>query len=361
MAADKDNISGAEAGERRAPRYRYSSGAGTGAAASDDGRNGVAEASVRVEEASRAAAVAARVPRLEGLDWNRTWIALAGAGLCLIALFPSELMGLQATWYSDPGWSHGFVVPLISLFLIRTKWETLKRLTPKGVWLGLAILLVGVVGQILYRVTGTTHMSTLSILVVLMGLVLFVLGWDYLKILWLPIGYLVFAIPPPKAMYSALTIPMQQVAAEVGVWFLPLFGCEAHRMSTIIQVMRPGADPVTLEVEQACSGMRMLVAFLALAVALAYSTARPMWQKVFLAFAAVPIAIFCNALRVTMTGVMVAKVNPSWGEGNAHAYFGLLMLIPAMFMQLGLAWVLENLFIEDDEAGPKTAAAGGRA
>jgi exosortase len=211
-----------------------------------------------------------------------------------------------------------------------------------------------VVGQVLYRATGTAHMSMLSILVVLMGTTLFVLGWDYLKILWLPIGYLVFAIPPPNTLYAALTIPMQQIAAEVGVWFMPLFGSEAHRMGTIIQVMKSGGgEPVTLEVEQACSGMRMLVAFLALAVALAYSTPRPVWQKVFLAVSAVPIAIFCNALRVTLTGIMVAKVNPHWGEGNAHAYFGLLMLIPAMFMQLALAWVLERLFVEtDDEVAP---------
>jgi exosortase len=284
-------------------------------------------------------------------------MALGAAGLCMVALFPSELSNLLSTWYTDAGWSHGFVVPLISLFLIRTKWETLRKLTPKGAWMGLAILLVGVCGQILYRITGTAHMSTLSILVVLMGMVLFVLGWDYLKILWLPIGYLVFAIPPPKAMYSALTIPMQQIAAEVGCWFLPLVGCEAHRMSTIIQVMRPGADPVSLEVEQACAGMRMLVAFVALAVALAYTTPRPVWQKVFLSFAAMPVAIFCNALRVTMTGFLVAKVNPSWGQGNAHAYSGLLMLIPALFLQLGLGWVLDHMFVEDDEA---PAGAGGK-
>ena len=258
MAAEQDNISsGEETGERRAPRYRYSSERGVETSARG-GAGAVVEATVAVGEGSHALGVTTSMHGsgldVPTLDWSRTWMALAAAGVCILALFPSEFSNLFATWYTDAGWSHGFVVPLISLFLIRIKWESLKKLTPRGTWVGFAILLVGVIGQILYRVTGTASMSTLSILVVLMGIVLFVLGWEYMKILWLPIGYLVFAIPPPKAMYAALTIPMQQIAAEVGVWFMPLLGCEAHRMSTLIEVMRPGQAPTVLDVEQACRG-----------------------------------------------------------------------------------------------------------
>jgi exosortase len=241
------------------------------------------------------------------------------------------------------------VVPLISLFFIRLKWEHLRRLTPAGSMWGLAIAAVGVVGQIFFRATGLEHMSGLSIVVVLDGLVLFVFGWQYMKMLWLPIGYLVFALPPPRALYVQVTMPMQAVAAELGVQLLPLFGGEGVRQGTVIDVGF-GGQHTQLFVAQACSGMRMLVAFFALAVALGYSTERPVWQKVTLAACALPIAILCNGLRVTLTGFLAVKVSEDWAKGDAHGFFGLAMLVPAMLMQLGVAWTLDRIFVEERPA-----------
>jgi exosortase/archaeosortase family protein len=79
-------------------------------------------------------------------------------------------------------------------------------------------------------------------------------------------------------------------------------------------------------------------------VALGYSTARPMWQKVFLGVSALPIAILCNGLRVTLTGVLGARFGEEWARGATHETLGLLMLIPALFMQLGMAWLLDRQF-----------------
>jgi exosortase len=298
----------------------------------------------------------AELPSL-ALDWTKIIIALVIAGICGLAFYPAELGDLVARWSSDPGWSHGFVVPLISVFLVSIKWDTLRRLTPQGSWFGLAILILGVAGQVTFRATGTDHMSDLSILVLLLGAVLFVFGWQHMKILWVPIGYLACAIPMPGPLYVKLTTPMQNIAAQLGVWLLPLFGGEGRRTGTIIEVFH-GSGVTQLNVEEACSGMRMLVAFFAVAVALAYSTSRPMWQKVFLAACALPIAIFCNAMRVTLTGILAARWGEQWAKGSAHAYFGLLMLIPALFMQLGIAWIFDHIFMDDHPAGA-TAAAGG--
>ena len=216
---------------------------------------------------------------------------------------------------------------------------------------------MGVVGQILFRATGVLHMSTLSIVVVLLGTVLFVFGWEYLKILWLPLGYLVFAIPPPKPLYVAMTTPMQMIAAKTGVIILALFGTEAQQQGNLIDVFNGTPNPLRLNVEEACSGMKMLVAFFALAVALAYSTARPMWQKVFLAVCALPIAILCNGLRVALTGEMGVRLGQQWTEGKTHEYVGMLMLIPALFLQLAMAWVLDRLFIDVPDT-VKSAEAG---
>jgi exosortase len=279
------------------------------------------------------------------LNWNAIWIVLAVVGLLIVLLYPTDLQRLAARWASDAGWSHGIVVPLIAVFFVRLKWDTLCQLTPRESLWGVAVLLAGVMGQVLFRATGLAYMSDLSLMVVLLGVLLFVFGWEHLKILWLPVSYLGFAIPPPTPLYVKVTMPMQMLAAELGVQLLPVFGGEGVRSGTVLDVSFGGVHQM-LNVEQACSGMRMLVAFFALAVALAYSTDRPTWQKVTLAACALPIAIICNGLRVTMTGYMAVKVNPDWAHGSAHEYFGLLMLGPALLMQLAVAWVLDRLFVE---------------
>jgi exosortase len=288
-------------------------------------------------------------PQAPPLQWGAIWGTLAGVGAVLVLLYSTALSALTNRWVSDAGWSHGFVVPLISLFFIRLKWDTLVRLVPQGTWLGLAVLLIGIGGQICFRATGLSHMAILSMVTSLYGIVLFVFGWEYLKVLWLPVGYLVFAIPPPDRLYVAITTPMQAMAAEFGVRLMPLFGIDAIRNGTVMDLVS-GGKSMQLFVAQACSGMRMLVAFFALAVALAYSTPRPVWQKVMLACCALPIAILCNGLRVTLTGVLAIYVHEDWAKGSAHEYFGLLMLGPALLMQLGVAWVLDRMFV-DDEAG----------
>src|SRR4051812_42995045 len=101
--------------------------------------------------------------------WRATAWSLAVAAVCLVLLYPTNLLHLLERWSRDAGWSHGFVVPLIALFFIRLKWEQLRQLTPAGSLWGLAILAVGIVAQILFRATGVEHMSFLSIVVVLYG------------------------------------------------------------------------------------------------------------------------------------------------------------------------------------------------
>lgn len=318
-----------------APRYRYSSG------------SAVASAGVLAPGGATISYAA--------VNWERVSVALLVGAAAFVLLYRSELLILLERWNSDAGWSHGFVVPLISAFFVWTKWDILRALKPQGTWLGLVLVGVGVMGQVLFRATGTLQMAQLSILVFLYGAVLFLFGWQHMKMLWLPIGFLLFSMPPPTSMYVAVTTPMQKLAAELGMRLLPLFGAIGFREGTTIQVQR-GSSWVPLDVAQACSGMRMLVAFFALAVALAYSTSRPMWQKVFLAMCALPIAILCNSLRVTLTGVLAAAWGMEYAKGSTHETVGLLMLIPAMGLQLGVGWVLDRMFIEDHEPQAGVAA-----
>jgi exosortase len=289
----------------------------------------------------------------------------AAAALWLLAgfllLYRADLGRLADRWVSDAGWSHGLLVPFIALFLVRLKWPLLQQLEVRGSWAGFPILAAGVVGQVFFRATGLAAMSPPSMLVTLLGAALFLLGWEHLKLLWLPILYLAFAVPPPGPLYVALTTPMQGIAAECGVQLLPLLGCTAARHGTIIEVAGGGRF-LSLEVAQACSGMRMLIAFVALAAALAYSTDRRMWQKVLLTALALPIAILCNALRVAATGALAVHGAPDWSRGDAHEYLGIAMLAPALLLQSACAWALDRLLVEvpaQPSGGPAPRAEGG--
>jgi len=276
------------------------------------------------------------------------WL-LVVVGVALIGSYWRDAVLLYDRWTFDPSWSHGFLVPGFSAFFVALRWKTLRALPVKRAWVGLPILIFGGLAHVFLLVHGEYQTSHLSLLISLTGAVLFLLGFEHLKILWLPIAFLLFMVPIPQALYVRVTTPMQDFAASAGVWLLPLVGIPADRHGLVIDVQMRDGTPSTLLVEEACSGMRMLVAFVALAVALAYSTDRPVWEKLFLGVCAAPVAILCNALRVTLTGVMLVYFGNDMARGGAHQWMGLAMLIPACGMQLAIGWVLSKIFVDSDK------------
>jgi exosortase len=330
--ADPQQQSKATAVATPAPRPRYDYGA----------RSGPSVAAGAT--ASGALPPALDVPR-------KVYLLGAVFAVLFIYLFRINLHELISLWYTDASWSHGFAVPLLAVAMVYLQWPIAARQPVRGTWAGLALLVFGVASHVLYRYAGQAPMSNLSMLVVLYGAALFILGWEWMKILWLPITFLAFMISPPPLLYARITQPLQNIAAEAGVQLLPLFGVDALRQGTTLLVHTPtGYSP--LNVEEACSGIRMLMAFGALAVVLAYTSRRPMWQKAFLAVCAVPVAILCNALRVTLTGAAYVYLGPAWAQGTTHEYLGFVMLIPALGMQLGLAWILDRMFVEVPAPAP---------
>lgn len=284
------------------------------------------------------------------------WLVIAVMVVEFVLLYRINFLQLVSVWYSNPNFSQGFAIPFISGFFVYQQWPVLRSLEPQRSAVGLVMLLFGTATQVLFLVTGQIQFSELSMLVVLFGMCLWMLGWEYMRMLWLPICYLLFMIPPPQALYVKLTTPLQFLAASLGGHFLTMFGIPAVVTATQIHVqVRAHWD--SLDVAQACSGIRSLTAFFALAIVLAYSVPRPVWQKLFLALCALPIAILCNALRVALTGVLFVSMGPEWARGSTHASLGMLILIPAMFLQLGAAWALDHIFVE--EAHEVSTAGGG--
>ena len=290
------------------------------------------------------------------------WMGLLAAGFFL--LYRINFEQLLSVWLNNPNFSLGLAIGPLAGWLVYLHWERLQQLPVERQALGLALLVFGVASQVLFLVCGQIQFSHMSMFVVLFGLVLWLLGWEHLKILWLPICYLVFMINPPQALYVKLTTPLQYISASLGVHLLPLFGIHAVRTATQINI-QTGTQWQSLNVAEACSGIRLLTAFFALAIILAYSTNRPVWQKIILALWALPVAIFCNGLRVSVTGVLLLTLGPQWARGSTHADVGLLMLAPALLLQWGLARLIDAVgarwFVEDPASGRAAVRTAGGA
>ena len=185
------------------------------------------------------------------------------------------------------------------------------------------------------------------------GTVLFLGGWRLVRYTWLPICFLIFAIPFPQRYYVKYTMGLRTVSASVAGYLLNLMeGVETSVTGVVIDIVYNGRhlEP-KLNVAEACSGMRLLMAFLALGVAMAYLHYRPIWQRLVLLASTIPIAVLCNIIRVSTTGFIYVFIGPQYTVGIYHDTLGIAMLPLAFGLYGLLAWFMSSLFVEDsDEA-----------
>jgi len=274
-------------------------------------------------------------------------------GGLFVYLFHNEIQTVVRRW-SDPSWSHGFLIPLFSLYFINQQKNRILNLQSKPNYWGLVFLICGIMFYFFNMVSpsGFGYFRPTSMIATIGAIVLFLGGWRLIKYTWLPIGFLVFAVPLPTRYYVSLTMPMRQLAAKVAAALLNLVnGLEAEVTGVVIDVVYKGhrLEP-PLNVAEACSGMRLLMAFLALGVAMAYLHYRPIWQRLILLASTIPIAIFCNIIRVTVTGFIYILIHPRYAQGFYHDLLGLAMLPLAFGLYGLLAWFLSSLFVEETEA-----------
>ena len=208
------------------------------------------------------------------------------------------------------------------------------------------------------------YLKDLGMIAVIFGTVLTLCGWRVMAVAWFPILFLVCAIPWPGLVYSKVAQPLQFLAAKVATVVMNVAQVETYVEGTQI-VLSKGGEEHVLNVAEACAGMRSLMTFITAGgvVGFVLGGERPMWQRLLIVASAVPIAIACNVGRVSGMGLSYFYVSEAVSQGFAHQLAGLVMLVPAFFMLLGVVWVLDNLFveeeIEDDEPEADTRTPAG--
>ncbi len=269
---------------------------------------------------------------------------------------------LVGQWITDGNWSHGWLIPLFSVYFLVMRREDLARCVPRPNYLGAAILAFSLAAYFwsAWRAR-MAYPQSLSLVGTIFGVTLLLGGWSVMRVAWFAIAFLFFAIPLPKPLYVEFTRPLRELASTAAAAVMPLFvpGLHTQAQAVVIDYVRPGMAPGQLNVEEACSGMRLMMAFVTLGVAMAYLGDRPLWQRVIMVASCLPIAVLCNAVRVTITGLLTITGHAEYAQGTPHQLLGIGMLLIALGCYALIGYVLGHLFVEtSDEADAAAAATG---
>ena len=267
--------------------------------------------------------------------------ALLRFGLCtaaLAVLYYPVLRGLVYDWINLPDDSLGFLAPLLSAYLIWKQSAKLERLPLSPGNMGILLVILGLFLLILGNLAAEHFTSRISLMVVLAGMTWYLLGLQHLRLLSFAIAYLVFMIPLPSILLDNITFPLQFFASQVAAKSLQLLDIPVLREGNVIHLASS-----TLEVAEACSGLRSLVSLVALGTIIAYVSQKLFWKRVTLVLACVPIAVVVNALRVSMTGILAHYYGMAAADSFFHNFSGYVMFMAAIVMMVLVGMVLSRV------------------
>lgn len=256
---------------------------------------------------------------------RRFMLGLALILLLLAAVYYQVLIKLVTDWWNLPDFSHGFLVPLFSAYLVWERRKVLRQIEVSPSWSGIAVMALGIVVLLMGVYGSELFLSRISLLIVMAGLVVTLGGWQWMKELRFPLLALILAIPIPAILFSQITFPLQILASKLASGLLPLFGVPVLREGNVIEL-----PVMNLEVAEACSGIRSLMSLFTLAVFYGYFMEKSTWRRVLLALASIPIAIAANAVRILGTGLCVQYWDPVKATGFFHEFSGWVIFLVSL-------------------------------
>jgi exosortase len=268
-------------------------------------------------------------------DWL-VWSAII-AGL-LGFLYASILPALVVQWWSDPDYGHGFFVPLFSAYVLWRQRARILAAEMRPNNLGLLVTIGSICLLFLGSLGAELFISRFSLLVLCAGLILFLGGWKVLRVVSFPLAFLIFMIPLPAIIYNEITFPLQLLASRLASSWLELVNVPVLRDGNVLVMSN-----YSLEVVEACSGIRSLVSLVALAVAYGYLAEHRPWVRYALTLLMVPSAIITNAIRIVIAGVSAHRLGPAAAAGFLHEFSGWLVFVTALGFLLLAHGILRRL------------------
>jgi exosortase len=255
---------------------------------------------------------------------SAAFLLLAG---CFGYLYHHVLAKLVQDWYIDENYSHGFLIVPIALYFV---WERRNRLKEAAracsswglvlVLGSMLVLMAGILGSELF-------LTRISMLGTMAGIILFLYGWNHFRILLFPVCFLVLMIPIPAILFNQIAFPLQLLASRFGEMALLAAQVPVLREGNVIHLAN-----TSLEVAEACSGIRSLISLLTLGIVYGYFTDSRLWVRMILAVGTIPIAIAANGIRVAGTGIAAHFYGAEAAQGFFHSFSGWIIFIAAFIM-----------------------------
>jgi len=262
---------------------------------------------------------------------NSTVLLLFLVVAALAGLYFPVLTSLANDWSTNDNYSHGFFIPLISGYMVYSMKEELSQLSILPTNWGLPFLVAGLGQLYIARVGSEYFLQRTSLILVLLGITLFLLGKAITKKVLLPIAYLLFMVPLPAIIWNKIAFPMQLFSSAITEEVVRMIGIPIFREGNVLHLAQ-----TTLEVVDACSGLRSLTTMFALAAALAWFTDFVQWKKWVLFFLAAPVAMFANIVRLTATAGLASIYGGKVAQGFLHDFSGIFTFV------LGLSLLMLN-------------------
>lgn len=265
------------------------------------------------------------------------WFGLLVAGS--LPIFWTGFVSLAQAW-STPEYSHGPLIPLISLYLFLRE---LRHAPPPPAmvtdrWPGVLVLMLGLMLAMLGNLTRIPDIVTYAFIIWVSGVVLTVFGWQRGRLHQLPVLHLVFMLPLPQMIYWKLSIFLQGISSELGVWFVRMMGVPVFLEGNVIDL-----GVFKLQVAEACSGLRYLFPILSFSYLFAILYRGPIWHKAVLLLSAAPLAVLMNSLRIGIIGVLVNSYGIEQAEGFLHFFEGWVIFLACVAILFLLAFTLQRL------------------
>lgn len=276
-------------------------------------------------------------------------IALISSALLVLILlgylYADSLNFLVRQWLGSEDYSHGFFVPLVSVFLLWQMRHQIAEVGMRNSWWGVPVVVVGLILYWIGELTTLYVLLHISLWLVIVGLVISLIGIRAVKVAGFPLAYLLTAIPLPVFLYASLSSKLQLWSSALGVGCLQLVGVTAFREGNVIDL-----GPVQLQVVEACSGIRYLLPLTSLALLCAYLFKDRMWKRAVLVLSSIPISILVNGFRIGMIGVLVEWNGQGAAEGFYHLFEGWVLFMASLGLLILEMWILAKIGPKDERS-----------
>jgi exosortase D (VPLPA-CTERM-specific) len=276
-----------------------------------------------------------------------SYALLALAVLAASLLFAQAIQQLYSIWNAQPEYSYGILIPILSIFLIWRERQALQGLPLTGSWYGLPLIAAGLLLRVIGQL-GTLHaLVHYALLLVLYGLVLSLTGAAVFRRLLTPLLILIFMVPLPPFFSEQLSLELQLLSSQIGVWVIRAAGISVYLQGNVIDL-----GSYQLEVAEACSGLRYLFPLMTLAFLVGYVFRGPLWKRAVVFLSSIPITVLMNSVRIGLVGITVEHWGTRMAEGVLHEFEGW-----AVFMLSSVVLVLIAVALAKPWGAAKTAAA----